>query len=173
MIPGIVAAQMRAMVGDIEVPPTIIGQSFTGGQYIGDITTPSGVYAVVMSLSDGFSRWGDTVLLGASSFVDGLSNTDLVAAQGFTSAAKGCRILTIGGKNDWYLPARDELNLAWVNRASLTLSMAASYYWSSTEAGLGNAWLQAFWNGSQSAEGGDTSKGAGRSYRAVRRIKRS
>lgn len=54
----------------------------------------------------------------AFTLTDGRKNTlTLVAFGGATSfpAAHWCNNLNIGGKTDWYLPARDELELCWRN----------------------------------------------------------
>ncbi len=45
---------------------------------------------------------------------------------------------------DWYLPSKAELNLLY-NQGGF----AVGSYWSSTESGAGNAWLQHFNGGSQ------------------------
>ena len=88
-----------------------------------------------------------STLIGASaqSTWDGLSNSNAIVAQsGFTSgAAKTCLDLTSLGKNDWYLPSMDELNLIWINRFNINKTLVDVSgstqvqtnvnYWSSTE----------------------------------------
>lgn len=53
-----------------------------------------------------------TPVAGASSMVDGLANTRAFAAAGSTIAQWGLD-QTIGGHNDWYIPALDELELLY------------------------------------------------------------
>ncbi len=50
--------------------------------------------------------------------------------------------------NGWRLPTKEELNYLYQNRDKI--GYENDYYWSSTEGGNGNAWLQAFYNGMQS-----------------------
>ena len=49
---------------------------------------------------------------------------------------------------DWYLPSKFELNLLY-NQKSVVGGFANDFYWSSTEDGGGDAWLQYFSNGYQ------------------------
>ena len=105
-------------------------------------------------------------LIGSSaqSTWDGLSNSNAIVGQsGFTNgAAKTCLDLVSLGKDDWYLPAIDELSLLWQNRFNVnrTLSGNSSFgtiagavqinyanYWSSTENDNINAWYFYFSNG--------------------------
>src|SRR5690606_11616638 len=98
---------------------------------------------------------------GTSSETDGWANTN---AMNDTThpAAKYCRDYRGGGFSDWYLPAKNELYLFWLNIApgnpatpiafqnggaqALTVP---SYYWSSTESSVVNAWQQRFSDGNQ------------------------
>lgn len=74
------------------------------------------------------------------------------------------------GHDDWYLPAKDELNVLFTNRAAIggfntSGSYPAGYYWSSSEDDTNYAWNQRFSDGDQD----DTSKFIGFSVRCVRR----
>jgi hypothetical protein len=64
-----------------------------------------------------------------------------------------CESNTYHGKSDWYLPARAELNLLWLNRAAIDAGAAGNFttsnYWSSTEYGTSDAWYQNFGSGGQ------------------------
>jgi hypothetical protein len=69
-----------------------------------------------------------------------------------------CQDLNLGGKTDWYLPSKYELNLMYENIGqgnALGLgnigNFANNYYWSSTEIDNFDAWDQYFSNGSQSS----------------------
>lgn len=81
------------------------------------------------------------------------SNGDVGGVQPHR-AAQHCADLMAHGQSDWYLPARDELNVLWVNRAAiggfdLSGSYPAGWYRSSSENGNTNARLQNFGDGSQ------------------------
>jgi len=62
-----------------------------------------------------------------------------------------CESNAYHGKNDWYLPARDELHLLWKNRAAINANAAGAFttaqYWSSSEYNTFNAWYQTFVDG--------------------------
>ena len=86
-------------------------------------------------------------------------------------ASQLCQDLNLGGKTDWYLPSKYELNLMHENIGrgnALGLGniggFANSYYWSSTENDDGNAWGQDFSSGFQSG----SNKGSTVRVRAVR-----
>ena len=87
----------------------------------------------------------------------GSSNTDNIIAQAvaagnntLTSYAAGlARAHNGGGYNDWYLPSKDELNKLYLNRVAIG-GFAVAGYWSSSEDGANNAWIQSFSNGNQS-----------------------
>lgn len=58
-------------------------------------------------------QWQSTAsLTGITNTYDGATNT---ASMPNSPAADFCTGLTIGGKSDWYLPARDELEIAYFN----------------------------------------------------------
>lgn len=85
-------------------------------------------------------------------------------------AAQACADLNAHGQTDWYLPARDELNVLYTNRAAIggfntSGSFPAVYYWSSSEDDNNGAWYQRFGDGDQN----DLSKLNGLSVRCVRR----
>jgi hypothetical protein len=69
-----------------------------------------------------------------------------------------CESNTYHGKTDWYLPARAELNLLWLNRAAIDANAAGnfttSYYWSSTENNNTNlAWVHGMGDDNQGNHG--------------------
>jgi len=117
------------------------------------------------------SNWGCT---GTTSVTTGKSNTATIAGlMGLGSphqAAKYCQDLVEDGKTDWYLPARDELNVLYTNRVAiggfdLSGSYPLGYYWASSETNLYYAaWAQRFSNAYQH----DTSKYYGLSVRCAR-----
>lgn len=106
----------------------------------------------------------------------GLSNTTAIIIQaGHTnSAALLCRNYNGGGKTDWFLPSKDELNQMWVNLKegigyTPVPGLSSGTYLSSSENGANpfNMWPQSFTTGSSV----DDSKSVN-SYitRAVRRF---
>jgi hypothetical protein len=119
----------------------------------------------------------------AQSTWDGLSNSNAIVGQvGFTNgAAKTCLDLVSLGKDDWYLPAIDELSLLWQNRFNVnkTLSGNSAFgsisgatqigneeYWSSTEYENDAAWFF-FFNGGNA---NTTLKNYAEYVRAVRKF---
>jgi hypothetical protein len=105
-------------------PPTVIGQSYGGGFYAGQIsTTANGVathYLIVAPKSSGEVTgyaWGPSgTTTGYTSLIDGPTNSGGEAALGATyQAATFCENLTIGGYTDWYLPAKNELEVLYYN----------------------------------------------------------
>ena len=106
----------------------------------------------------------------------GSANTSAMITQGSTAgtAATVARAFQGGGKTDWFLPAKDELNAlckwandevvnAICNPASSSRSwlrnsgFAGSYYWSSSENNCVIAWAQDFYTG-YSSNGGKMGK---------------
>jgi len=72
----------------------------------------------------------------------GRRNTALILATDASApAAKACKDLTAGGKNDWFLPSKDELNQLIINRAYVG-NLSYEGYWSSTELNAAAAWYQ-------------------------------
>jgi len=101
----------------------------------------------------------------------GRANTALIMSScGMSTAAGHAATYRGGGRDDWYLPARDELNQLFLRR-SLVGSLADAAYWSSSqwinpqETRLsGFAWVQDFSTGGQ----GETSKDNGAFVRPIR-----
>lgn len=113
-----------------------------------------------------FGGYG-TDVKGSSSDLDGAANTDALIASGIEHpAARFCRNLTIDGASDFYLPARHELRLCYLNVPDLFDKSA--WYWSSTQytGSLSDAWYQGFGNGYQ----GNVNMGYEGRCRAVRSI---
>ena len=75
-----------------------------------------------------------------------------ITTQGNTGsyAAKLCRDYRGGGFSDWYLPAKDELNLLYAQK-SLVGGFVNEIYWSSSEFDTGDAWVQDFTDGAKNA----------------------
>lgn len=120
-----------------------------------DSSGENGLMAATYDLP-GEVSWMDTPtdLDNAGSYADGSANTASVVQQAGASAAAAyyCDTLTMSGKDDWYLPAIDELVLLndaryQFNRAAgededpVSHGLTADRYWSSTESGATEAWL--------------------------------
>jgi hypothetical protein len=80
-----------------------------------------------------------------------------------------CESNAYHGKSDWYLPARAELNLLWLNKVAIDANANGNFnssaYWSSTESSVNGAWAQDFSNGYQDWD----NKSGGDDVRCVRR----
>ncbi len=63
-------------------------------------------------------------------------------------AAKYCYDMVYWWYDDWFLPAKDELNLLYINRTNIW-GFDTNYYWSSTENYNTSAWSQRFSDGDQ------------------------
>ena len=86
-------------------------------------------------------------------------------------AAKLCGDLEYGGKTDWFLPSKDELNEMFENLHDKSLGgFTAVNYWSSSEDDSNHAWTQSFDNGDQAwgPKAGLSFLGVHISVRAVR-----
>jgi hypothetical protein len=98
----------------------------------------NGIYPVLGT--DGFS-------IGA-----GYQNSEFLRATAGNTAANtaavAARAYTGGGKSDWYLPSKDELNQLYINRV---IAGASDGYWSSSEINETTAWDQGFDDGAQGA----------------------
>jgi hypothetical protein len=108
-------------------PPTTIGQSYGGGFYAGKIAVGGGGiathYLVVAPKETGesFVQWGvNDVSTGAASVINGPANTSSLVALGAAyQAAVFCNNLNssggLNGYTDWYLPAKNELEVCYYN----------------------------------------------------------
>jgi len=126
-------AQMQAVAANNWpfLPPTVIGQAFGGGFYAGQIGV-SGVathYLVVGPVASAQSNLVyknvGTATAGADSVIDGPQNTADIVADGNSTvypAGHFCNDLVIGGFSDWYMPAKNELEVCYYNLKPTTTS---------------------------------------------------
>lgn len=114
--------QQAAFMNQRSFGPPPIGSALGGGFYAGQIsTTGNGVAThnlIVGPLSTAQStlQWKsvNTSTSGTSSDIDGPANS--AAMNNSTHpAAQFCEGLTVGGFSDWYMPARNELEVMYFN----------------------------------------------------------
>jgi len=75
---------------------------------------------------------------------------DALETLDWDGAIDYCNTLDSEGKNDWFLPSREELNLMYTNLHMNNLGgFAGGWYWSSTEDVDGDVWSQNFTVGNQ------------------------
>lgn len=103
------------------------------------------------SWNNGTSNWTST---GRTSAVTGKANSSylntLVDAGSAYNAADVCENLSLNGYTDWYLPALNELNILYQNKATIrNFDTSGVSYWSSTEINSYDVWLQRFSDGNQ------------------------
>ena len=106
-------------------PALAIGSAYGGGYYAGQIgvsgvATHNIVVGPVSSAEyNGIAyKNANTATAGADSVIDGPQNTaDIVAGGNSTvyPAAHFCNDLTTGGYTDWYMPAKNELEICYYN----------------------------------------------------------
>lgn len=101
--------------------PTTIGQAYGGGFYAGKINVSGTQYYLIVAPkatgeSSG-STWGTYgATTNITSVIAGPTNSASLAALGAAyQAAVFCENLTIGGYSDWYLPAKNELEVLYYN----------------------------------------------------------
>jgi len=98
----------------------LLGTSMGGGFYAGRIRIEDQVYALIVAPKAEGEHAATTCIARnksvpeALSYCDGLANTMAMADAG-SKLAKWALDLRIGGNDDWYLPAQDELEFIYRN----------------------------------------------------------
>ena len=107
-------------------PPGAVGSAYQGGFYAGSISTTANSvathYLVVGSestaqLQNGWKN-ANTATPGADSDIDGPQNTIDMVNDGNSTVypcAHFCNNLVTGGYSDWYMPAKNELEVCYFN----------------------------------------------------------
>jgi hypothetical protein len=117
--------------------PTVIGQAFGGGFYAGNIVQGGTTYYLIVaplasgqsSSTLGYKNTSDAAPAATQTLNNGSAATAAMVAAGNSTvypAAHFCNNLTIGGFSDWYLPARDELELCYRNLKPTTTANSTS-----------------------------------------------
>lgn len=154
-----------------ETPTPAIGQLYQGGIYAGlvrGIADAPDYYLIVSDRSSHFEdiEWGSygKRVQGADCPYDGRANTIALLESGNSHpAAEKAAGVREGGFEDWYLPSRREIAIAYWNLPDF---FEADWYWSSTQYSACGAWGQSFLDGYQD----DSSKIAQLRAFAVRQI---
>ena len=100
-------------------PPPAIGSAYGGGFYAGRIMISGAYYNLVVapkaSGESSAQTWGTNgVSTGVTSVINGPSNSASLAGLGAAyQAAVFAEGLPIGGYSDWYLPAKNELEVLY------------------------------------------------------------
>lgn len=109
--------------------PTVIGQAFGGGFYAGQIgeggvATHYLIVGPVASAQNASKQWKTTnTSTGVTSVIDGPTNSATMNNASHP-AAQFCEGLTIGGFSDWYMPAKNELDVCYFNLKPTTYASA-------------------------------------------------
>lgn len=112
-----------------------IGAAFGGGFFAGQINQSGTIYNLVIGpkasaqISNKQYKNSNSATLGADSVINGPQNTiDMVAAGSSIDYPAGyfCNDLVTGGFSDWYMPAKNELEVCYFNLKPETASNTTS-----------------------------------------------
>jgi len=107
--------------------PSVIGESYGGGFYAGKINDGGTEYYLIVapksSGENSSKQWktSNTTTSGTTSVIDGPTNSGNMNDANHP-AAQFCEGLTIGGYSDWYMPAKNELEVCYYNLKPTTNS---------------------------------------------------
>lgn len=149
-----------------------VGDTGPGGGIV-FLVNPDGVSGLEAATADipGNPTWGcEGFVTGTVTDIgSGAANTStLVSTCGVGTAARAADDFIFGGKEDWYLPSKDELNTLYLQKDKVGGFGTGSnaFYWSSSEFDANNAWDQNFDTGVQ-----DNTNGKGNTAIRVRAIR--
>ena len=155
--------------GSVIIPGISVANLSIGDTYQGGIIfylDGSGCHGLVAAPSDQSTgiQWHNASYIDTYAYGNGIGSGEgnsqgIRRWQGTCSscyASQLCQDLNLGGKTDWYLPSKYELNLMYENIGQGNVlglgnvgNFANYYYWSSTEYGNNFAWRQIFHGGLQ------------------------
>lgn len=113
--------------------PTVSGTAFAGGYYVGRYRDAGQLFALIVAPKASGERSSQQMWTGsggyaeantATSTSDGLGNTTKMAVNPQLIGPVYARALRIGGYDDWYIPARDELEMCYRNLKPTTTANA-------------------------------------------------
>ena len=150
--------------------PEKIGDSYQGGiVFFIDVSGKHGLLAAPTDQSRSIVWFNGSFLdTGATSLTDGPANTGLIISvhgTGSEYAARVCKDFRGGDLTDWYLPAKDELNMLYEQKTVIK-NFGNNLYWSSSQYDVGEIWVQDFETGQQHLD--NASDGAGVAVRPIR-----
>jgi hypothetical protein len=113
--------------------PLVIGQAYQGGFFAGQISTAGNSIAdynlVVGPVASAQStlqfKTTNTSTTGTSSVIDGPANSSAMNNASHP-AAQFCEALTVGGQTDWYMPAKNELEVCYYNLKPVVMNNGTS-----------------------------------------------
>jgi len=112
-------------------PPPTIGDAYGGGFYAGQIgvsgvATHNLVVGPVSSAQSTNKKWKveNTSTSGTSSVINGPANSAAMNNADHP-AAQFCEAVNVGGFSDWYMPAKNELEICYYNLKPTTTSNSA------------------------------------------------
>jgi hypothetical protein len=127
-------AQQATFMNQRSFGPPAIGSAYEGGFFVGQISTAgNGVadYNLVigpLSSAQDQKQWKtiNSTTAGTDSLIDGPANSSTMN-NATHPAAQFCEGLTIGGFSDWYMPARNELEICYYNLKPTTRTNSTSF----------------------------------------------
>lgn len=120
--------------GNWPLPPPAIGDAYGGGFFAGQISTSGDgvathnlVIGPVASAENSSKQWktSNSSTSGTGSNIDGPTNSSNMNNADHP-AGQFCEGLTIGGFSDWYMPAKNELEVCYYNLKPTTTSNETS-----------------------------------------------
>jgi hypothetical protein len=103
-----------------------IGSALDGGFFAGQIDQSGTIYNLIVgpvASAQSTLQWktANTSTAGTTSVIDGPANSSAMNNASHP-AAQFCEGLTIGGFSDWYMPAKNELEICYFNLKPTTAS---------------------------------------------------